>query len=377
MITIQKHFTLPTLYPIERLGSPDGLLFFDIETTGFSGEYSSLYLIGCLYQKDNTWNLIQWFADTATSEKDLLHAFFAFIRSFHTLIHFNGDTFDIPYLLKRCAHYHLPYDFTAIDSLDIYRRIKPYGKFLGLKSLKQKAIEHFLGISRTDTYSGGELIQVYKDYLTSRAPSLLELLLLHNEDDLKGMPGLLPVLSYPDFFDSSFSLTAQNLCQKHVPGQKSIPLLELTCESRCLVPVPVHAYVSPIRCSIEENRLCLSIELLEGTLKHFYPNYKDYYYLIYEDTAIHKSIGEYVDKTARTKATAKTCYTKKNGLFLPQFAPIWEPVMKKEPKDKLLYAALSDVSFQCPEQLHQYLSQIFIHLDSKAPCSRQGICRHT
>lgn len=371
MITIQKHFPLSKPYPIESLGSPEDLLFFDIETTGFSGKYSGLYLIGCLYQKDSTWNLIQWFADTAASEKDLLHAFFTFLRSFSTLIHFNGDTFDIPYLLKRCAHYHLPYDFTAIDSLDIYRRIKPYGKLLGLKSLKQKAIEHFLNISRTDAYSGGELIQVYKDYLTSHHSSLLELLLLHNEDDLKGMPSLLPILSYPDFFDSAFALTTQNLCQKHIPGQKSIAVLELTCEGRCLVPVPVQAHVPPICCSVEENRLCLSIELLEGTLKHFYPNYKDYYYLIYEDTAIHKSIGEYVDKTARTKATSKTCYTKKSGLFLPQFAPIWEPVMKKEPKDKLLYAALSDVSFQSSEQLHRYLSQIFNHLEIKKAVSPQ------
>ena len=94
-------------------------------------------------------------------------------------------------------------------------------------------------------------------------------------------------------------------------------MLELTCEGRCLVPVPVQAHVPPICCSVEENRLCLSIELLEGTLKHFYPNYKDYYYLIYEDTAIHKSVGMYVDKQFRKPARASNCYTKKEGLFLP------------------------------------------------------------
>ena len=116
---------------------------------------------------------------------------------------------------------------------------------------------------------------------------------------------------------------------------------------------------------MEENRLCLSIELLEGTLKHFYPNYKDYYYLIYEDTAVHKSIGEYVDKTARTKATAKNCYTKKHGLFLPQLAPIWEPVMKKELRDKQFYAALPDVSLENSDQLQLYLSHIFIYLGIK------------
>ena len=45
--------------------------------------------------------------------------------------------------------------------------------------------------------------------------------------------------------------------------------------------------------------------------------------------------------------------------------------MKKEPKDKLLYAALSDVSFQSSEQLHRYLSQIFNHLEIKKAVSPQ------
>ena len=31
--------------------------------------------------------------------------------------------------------------------------------------MKQKSIERFLGVSREDKCSGGELIQVYRDYL--------------------------------------------------------------------------------------------------------------------------------------------------------------------------------------------------------------------
>ncbi len=64
MITIEKKLQLPDTYPLERIGELDELLFFDIETTGFSGDRCQLYLIGCTYYKDNTWNLIQWFADT-------------------------------------------------------------------------------------------------------------------------------------------------------------------------------------------------------------------------------------------------------------------------------------------------------------------------
>lgn len=94
---------MPVTYPLETIGKLNELLFFDIETTGFSGDYSTLYLIGCTYYRDGSWHLIQWFADTLNAEEELLHAFFAFMEHYRYLIHFNGDGFDIPYLLKRCG----------------------------------------------------------------------------------------------------------------------------------------------------------------------------------------------------------------------------------------------------------------------------------
>lgn len=369
MITIEKTLDFPDTYPLDRIGKQEEILFFDIETTGFSGDYSSLYLIGCTYYRDKCWNLLQWFADTTDGEKDLLHAFFSFLKQFKILVHFNGDRFDIPYLKKRCVHYGLPYDFSHITSLDIYRKIKPYRKLLGLYSIKQKTIEHFLGVSRTDTCSGGELIQVYKDYLLTHSSHLYDLLILHNEDDLKGMPQILPILSYPDFLEHPFLLSDQNL--RHDPDSlgNSAYRLDLICESSYPIPVPFYAQNPPVQCHGWENHLFLSIELFKGTLKHFYPNYKDYYYLPYEDTAIHKSIGEYVDKDARIKATAQNCYTKKEGCFLPQLIPIWEPVMKKTSKDKLSYVSLDQIDLTKQEYLSPYLSQLLTHLCSK-PCSK-------
>ena len=61
-------------------------IFFDIETTGFSGDTSQLYLIGCVYHDGFGWKLIQWFADTRQAESELLDAFFGFIKRFKTLI---------------------------------------------------------------------------------------------------------------------------------------------------------------------------------------------------------------------------------------------------------------------------------------------------
>ena len=68
---------------------------------------------------------------------------------------------------------------------------------MGLENLKQKSIEQFLGIAREDKYNGGQLIEVYGEYLQTHSELLKHLLILHNEDDLKGMPQILPILAYP------------------------------------------------------------------------------------------------------------------------------------------------------------------------------------
>ncbi len=358
MITVEKIIDLPDTYPLERLGRLEDLLFFDIETTGFSGDYSNLYLIGCTCHRADGWHLIQWFADSADSEKELLISFFEFLKDFTTVVHFNGDGFDIPYLLKRCQAFKLPYDFSHVTSIDIYKRIKPYRKLLNLENLKQKSIECFLGIHRQDQYNGGQLTQVYKDYLLTHQDELYDMLMLHNREDLEGMPLILPILSYPDFLEHSFALTDARIVSRQDTTGTPQPVLSLTLESTYGIPVPIHMASPAAAMKSQGHTLTVEIELLDGTLKYFYPNYKDYYYLIFEDTAVHKSIGEYVDRTARKKATAQTCYTKKCGRFLPQPASIWEPALKKECRDKMTYVEYTPELFQNQDSLNRYVQAL-------------------
>lgn len=339
MITLQKTIAFHETYPLERIGRREELLFFDIETTGFSGEYSTLYLIGCVYYRNDCWNLVQWFADTLNSEREVLKTFFEFLKDFTRVVHFNGDGFDIPYLLKRCLAHRLPYDFSGVESLDIYRKIRPYRGILGLSSMKQKAIEEFLRVERKDLYSGGQLIEVYKDYLLSHDRYLFDLLILHNEDDLKGMPLILPILNYPDFLEHDFLLDHQELLSQKDIFDRDHSVLRLTCKNGYSIPVGFSKSNSMVSLEAEGECLTVTIDLYEGELKYFYPDYKNYYYLIYEDKAIHKSVAEYVDKEARIKATAKTCYTRQTGRYLPQFSTLWTPCLQKEFKDKTTFVS--------------------------------------
>lgn len=363
MKIIQQSFQINHHYPIDQLGQIESLLFFDIETTGFSPASASVYLIGCVYYAEQKWHIIQWFADTRQAEPELLTAFFKFTEQFSTLVHFNGDRFDIPFLTKRAAQFKLDYHFDHLNSIDIYKKIKPYKKWLELDSLKQKSIERFLGIHRSDLFSGGELIEVYYQYLHRREPELYHLLMLHNTDDLKGMIEILPILSYADFFKAQFRLEAYSFTSITDIFGDVQPQLSLSLTHSCNLTVPVEKSRNPFLCIADQSTCSVTIDLTDSILKHYYHNYRDYYYLPYEDMAVHKSVGEYVDKTARKKATAQTCYIKKAGLFLPQTEQLWEPVFHKEYKDKISYVIFAEELLNNQEQLNHYIHQLLDYLN--------------
>ncbi len=354
MIQIEHPIPFSPSYDLTKIGPLEQLLFFDIETTGFSADTASLYLIGCVYFQEGQWHLCQWFADSRQAEAQVLEAFFQRVQEFSILVHFNGDTFDLPFLQKRSQRLHLPCSFGGAASVDIYRKIRPLKQLLGLSSLKQKAVEDFLGVCRKDTFSGGELIPMYGEYLKTGDERLLHFLLLHNEDDLKGMPAILPILSYVDWLEGPFSLTSCQLEEgSAVPGQKG-PLLNLSYSGPVSLPASFSAQAEHVSCFAQGSLLKLQVELYEGELKYFYPNYQDYYYLPWEDTAVHRSVGACVDPEARRKATAKTCYTRSQGVFLPQAAPLWSPALKRDYKDPLTFVPYDAALFEDQKSASAY-----------------------
>lgn len=197
-------------------GVPAGkVLFFDIETTGFSPDSSYVYLIGCAFLDEGAVKLRQYFLDDISEEKQLIREFGEFCANFSMLVHYNGSTFDLPYLQKKVHRHQLLGTYfcatavtdvscpeTASDafgtkaaaaisgapqkertvqqSFDIYKSLLPYKKSLGLKDLKQKTVEQFLHIPRKDVFGGGDLISVYTEFtgryryecITQKNPSL-------------------------------------------------------------------------------------------------------------------------------------------------------------------------------------------------------------
>lgn len=325
MKTIEKElfFTIP--YSLERLGIARPL-FLDIETTGLSPDCSRVYLVGCLFpHTKECWGFRQWLAESPYEERQLLEQVTAFCRDFGGLVHFNGDRFDLPYLQKRCQEQGVSGAFLSMPSFDIYRNVKRCRSLCALPNVKQKSVERFLGIDREDQYSGGQLIDVYHRFVQTGNEELQRLLLLHNEEDVLGMPRLLPMLLYPAFLSDPPVQTPRVLSgpkpedPKPAPEQMpdSPPELLLSFPLEATLPRPFSFHWEGWYGSARGDVLRLRIPLRSGELRYYLPHYQDYYYLPAEDMAIHKSVAAYVDKAYRKKATPDTCYTKKAGLFLP------------------------------------------------------------
>ena len=349
MITVEKELHIEPSYDFSQLAPRERIVFFDIETTGLGTSGSSIYLIGTVSFEDGHWNLRQYFAESLLEEADLMAAFFRLIREKKEfgrvfLISYNGDGFDIPFIKNCVRQYRLPYDFTGTYSVDLLKKVRPLKGMLGLKDCKLKTVERMCGIDREDKYSGGELIYVYEEYLrlASLDPEsceytplnlklkdkLLETLLLHNAEDIADMPLIMDILSYGKIFEGDYEIIESRVLKDRRVWD---------IHARLTAPLPKGFYEETPEyvLSIGEEdpeEMNLAVTLYDGELKYFFVDYKNYYYLPAEDCAIHKSVGTYVDRSARKQATARTCYQKKKGCFVPQPSPVFTPLFYHEYK---------------------------------------------
>ena len=373
-------------YDLGLIGRPEDILFVDIETTGFAARFSQLYLIGCVdFDSDGRPQLTQFFAQSPDEEKTILDAFLTFLGSKKILIHYNGNNFDIPYLKQKCASFGFPEPFSEMSGVDIYKRVMPYKRLLGVENLKQKTMERFLSINREDAYNGGELINVYRDYVSQsalesklsalrnsadkelatirmRLQDMEELLLLHNADDMRGMLRLLALLSYADIFLQPSRISKVSAKKLTRPDGSLHQTLLIHLKLTSSLPKELNINTGSVRFTGMDTECRLEINIYSGELKYFYSNYKEYYYLPQEDMALHKSVAAYVSPDHRTQATAQNCYTRKEGSFLPQWQLLFEPVFKSSYEDKTLYFELTPEMKKRPDLFKRYADHVLDYL---------------
>ena len=309
---------------LSRICPPEEMLFFDIETTGLRKETTQLYLIGCAYVQNGTWYVRQWLTENLSDEYYVLTDFLSFASSFRTLVHFNGERFDIPYLQYKCEYYETDTDLSGFSSYDLYRRARCARTLLGGCSLSQKSVEEMLGIRREDKLNGGLLIPVYYEYEKTGAPELEELLLLHNFDDMQGMLKILPVTAFGDLFDGGFTWESISESMGYLILEYHLAQALPVCAGVCLgfdkkgkLTVTEETSSPMVRIYAGDQLLQISIRILDGTGRLAMAPVSDYYYVPELDTVIHRDVAQYMDRSKLRKATAANCFVKKQGQFLP------------------------------------------------------------
>ncbi len=348
MITLTTPFVpefTPYLPPEHR---KKRAIYFDIETTGLSAQSSYVYLIGCAYEEEGVYFLTQWMTTDPAEEKELLHLFFDKVKDYDLILHYNGTGFDLPFLEKKAKRHCLSNPLSLLESLDLYTIARKLKAYITTDDLKLKSMERLFGFTRTDTFSGGDLIEVYAHFLglyrlneltnhskEQEVTALTHVLLLHNAEDIKNLPSLTILLFLQNLSrELRETLSKIHLTPKAVSVEYVIPFtLPVSCE----LSLPFDDRTITITLS-KTGHVMVLLPIYSGELKYFYPNPADYYYLPLEDCAMHKSVASFVEKEFRKKATTATCYTKKTGAFLPFFLKNAKKEAQKEPSLPCFYS---------------------------------------
>ncbi len=337
-------------------------VFFDIETTGLSPKTSFVYLIGSCVPLPETgqWLLRQWFSETPEDEPQVLQAFLASLPENGLLCHYNGTTFDLPFLSARMKSYGLTGLPEAGDTLDWYRLLAPLKSLFSLPGRRQKHLEPLVGMQREDRLDGGALIPYYAEYVgrarfdADRAQELLSLLLLHNREDVQGLVRISALGAVCTLLQGEYQSETLVCSEQEVQLELTLSR-PLPCSLSRDWTVPGSA--ASVQLRAEHSHALLTVPLVQQTLYYYYENYRDYVYLPEEDLCIYKSLADSVDRRHRVRCTKETARCKKEGRFLPQPEAVFAPAFRASRNAPVSYfeAVLLE---QQPERLRAYIRSL-------------------
>lgn len=180
-------------------------LVFDIETTGLWSNRDRI--ISASFIRPDGSGLTQFFCDDPSAEDVLTARIIETISGCDEIITFNGQGFDLPFVLARARKYHITEKLPLHRSVDIYRWLRNYWPLAEtMPSLRQKAVEDALGIasSRDDKIGGEECIRLYSEYVNLGREEARDLILLHNGDDVRQLAAITRSLSFLPYAQIAF-----------------------------------------------------------------------------------------------------------------------------------------------------------------------------
>lgn len=335
---------------------PADMLLLNIETTGLSPRNAFIFMIGMGWPEGGRWHFRCLLAESRMDERKIMTAFYEQMKNFNQVLTYGGQSFSWRFMENRWTNYSDTEDHLFADKqlLDLQKDISPYRVFFPLPDLKKSTIETFTGFNRRDNLSGKELIAVFSEWERSHDEHGSEVLLKHHREDMLSLLQLHTLTAYTCFWKGDFeqilSCKLENdVCRFHV-------------QLKSPVPHPLQYQTQYADIALEGTSAVIAAAIYHGRLKYFLPGpVKDYFYLPYEDQAMHRSVACYVDKDHRQKATAATCYTWHEGYFLPTNDKSLHPRFQADYQSKPYYISCDTANWEKnPALLKNYLASCII-----------------
>lgn len=159
----------------------DDYIFLDIETLGLSNR--PIILLGLAKVSSSKISVKQYLSRDTREENAVLDAFLSDIDEDSVFVTFNGQTFDIPYIINRMKYFNIKrkMDYPHFDMLHYSRRQWS----AELTNCKLTTLEkHLFNIVREDDVPSGLVPDFYKTYANTENIGPLIPIIEHNEQDI-------------------------------------------------------------------------------------------------------------------------------------------------------------------------------------------------
>ncbi len=170
--------------------SVDRQLYLDTETTGLSGGTGTyVFLVGIGKFDGDDFVVKQFFMRHPGEEYGMLLGLEREFEDIHSLVTFNGRSFDVPLLETRFRMHHRT--IMAFDGhLDLLHPARAIWKYR-LPSCSLSTLEHhLLGVRRTLDVPGWEIPAIFANYLRTKDPYPLAAVAAHNAEDITSLARL-------------------------------------------------------------------------------------------------------------------------------------------------------------------------------------------
>ena len=156
-------------------------LLFDIETTGLNRKNDFMYMFGLCEKRKNELIYTQYYIESEVDEIFLIYKLNEILYN-KTVISYNGDRFDIPFIRTKANKYGI--ELVKFTNIDLYRQFQKLNFFLEEPSLKAINLGKKLGLDVHDHVNQEEMPKIFEMYSNLNNKDMLSKLIYHNYIDL-------------------------------------------------------------------------------------------------------------------------------------------------------------------------------------------------